>query len=452
MWRALAIVCLAPATLQAQGIDQPPAADQSQAASGGWQPTIEDPAAVATRQQLEQQQRALELSRQQEGKLEANIEQLSLERSQLTQHLVDTAKRVQTSEADLSATEAHLIELNAKQKAIQNSMVTQKTVLAKLLAALQRMGRDPPPILITERDDALKMVRSAMQLAAVFPQLKDKAAVLNKDLADLGLTIAGIQSSSAARLTEKQKLIDEQTRLDALLGQKHGEMADRLGDLDKLREVVGQQAKLVAGLSELIAKSDRAVAFKGTLGDDDKQLREAAPEPDPPPQKVASADIAPSLGAVKPVMSGSAPPGRNFEKARGALPQPLRGKRILKFGDPTRTAGRSRGEVYEARANAQITSPCDGLVVYAGEFRSFGQILIINAGGGYHVLLAGLGQLDAATGQPVVAGEPVGKMGQGPATVTGETGAPILYVEFRSHDKPINPGPWWSGEAEKVQG
>ena len=426
---------------------------------------MEDPAATATRQQLEQQQRALELSRQQEGKLEATIEQLSLEHNQLTQHLVETAKRVQGGEADLSATEAKLAELGAKQKTIQASLATQKTVLVKLLAALQRMGRDPPPILITEREDALKMVRSAMQLAAVFPQLKDKAAVLNKDLADLDLTIAGIKTSSATRLAEKQKLVDEQTRLDALLAQKRGEMADRTGDLEKLREVVGEQAKSVAGLSELIAKSDRAVAFKGTLGDADKTLQEAAAEPEPAPRQVASANPAGEAGSnppvaaaeaprqhVKLITSGSAPPGRNFEKAHGALPQPVSGKRILKFGDATRTVGRSRGEVYESRSNAQITSPCDGLVVYAGNFGIYGQILIINAGGGYHVLLAGLGQLDAAAGQAVVAGEPIGKMGQGLATASGDAGAPILYVEFRSHDKPINPGPWWAGEAEKVQG
>ena len=68
------------------------------------------------------------------------------------------------------------------------------------------------------------------------------------------------------------------------------------------------------------------------------------------------------------------------------------------------------------------------------------------------MLLAGLGELNVVAGQAVVAGEPIGKMGQGLAALSGEAGAPILYVEFRSRDKPINPGPWWSGEAEKVQG
>jgi len=447
----LAFASLVPLAAEAQS-DQGPETTTSLSApsdgSPGWQSSVEDPAAVATREQLEQQQRALELSRQQEGQLESVIEQLTREHSQLTEHLVETAKRVQASEADLSTTEAKLAELTTKQKTIQASLATQKTVLVKLLAALQRMGRDPPPILITEREDALKMVRSAMQLASVFPQLKDKAVALAKDLADLNQTIAGIKTQNAERLTEKQKLVDEQARLDALVAQKHSEQADRQGDLEKLRTVVGEQAKSVASLGELIAKSDRAVAFKGTLGDADKTLQEAALPPEPEPKRQV-ASLQPSL---PPALPSAAPPGHNFEKARGALPPPVQGKRILKFGDSTRNVGRSKGEVYQARSSAQITSPCDGLVVYAGEFRTFGQILIINAGGGYHILLAGLGQLDAVAGQAIVTGEPVGKMGLGQASTSGDNGAPILYVEFRSRDKPINPGPWWSGEAEKVQG
>jgi septal ring factor EnvC (AmiA/AmiB activator) len=452
-------VCLLPITAQAQTSQATPSPDSGPAAntaSPSWNTTVDESGADATRRQLEDQQRALELSRQQEGRLESVIEQLAREKSQLTEHLVETAKRVQASENDLSTTEAKLAELAEKQKTIQTSLATQKAVLVKLLAALQRMGRDPPPILATEREDALKMVRSAMQLAAVFPQLKDKAAALSKDLTELDQTVAGIRSESAARIAEKQKLVDEQTRLDALLAQKHAELADKQGDLDKLREVVGNQAKSVAGLGELIAKADHAVALKGTLGESDKDLQEAAPLPEPQPETLVAAAESPPSSKAKldqaTAAVGSAQPGHNFEKARGSLPVPVQGKRILRFGDPSKNVGRSRGEVFQTRANAQITSPCDGLVVYSGEFRTFGQLLIINAGGGYHVLLAGLGQLDVVAGQAIVAGEPIGKMGEGLADVGGEASAPILYVEFRSRDKPINPGPWWAGEAEKVQG
>ncbi len=65
---------------------------------------------------------------------------------------------------------------------------------------------------------------------------------------------------------------------------------------------------------------------------------------------------------------------------------------------------------------AQVTSPCDGWIVYAGEFRSYGQLLIMNAGGGYHVLMAGLSQIDVQPGQFVLASEPVGTMSGAPRT------------------------------------
>lgn len=484
---ALGSACLVCDQARAQSADQPlqlggpvtttsgETAGTPAAAVPEWNTTVSDTATAEARRKLEAQQRALDQSRQEEALLESSIEQLKRERSQVTDHLVETAKLVQESEAALSDTESQLADLNAKRTVRLSAFKQQRSQLAKLLGALQRMGRNPPPILATEREDALKMVRSAMQLAAVVPQLKDKALALQSDMAELDSTILGIRTKNAQRLTEKQRLVDEQTRLDALQQQKKIELAARSGDLTQLRDVVGEQAKTVANLSELITKADRAVAFRGTLGEADKQLQElqAPPEPEPEPLPVADAAAAEpqpqvtlpesrTSGARTQVAStdpaaGAARlpwvPGRNFESARGKLPLPVQGKRILMFGDPAKNVGRSKGEVYAARSHAQITSPCDGLIVYAGDFRIFGQILIINAGGGYHVLLAGLGQIDAVAGQSVVAGEPVGKMGAGTgASAVAAAGAPILYVEFRSKDKPINPGPWWANVAEKVQG
>ena len=110
--------------------------------------------------------------------------------------------------------------------------------------------------------------------------------------------------------------------------------------------------------------------------------------------------------------------------------------------------------VIETRYAAQITSPCDGWVVYAGEFRSYGQLLIINAGGGYHVLLAGLSQIDVRSGQFVLAAEPVGTMsgGQKNTPSSAQISGPVLYVEFRKDGRPIDPDPWWASGQQKVQG
>jgi septal ring factor EnvC (AmiA/AmiB activator) len=133
----------------------------------------------------------------------------------------------------------------------------------------------------------------------------------------------------------------------------------------------------------------------------------------------------------------------------------------LGFGEKTQYGGTSKGMVLETRFDARVTAPCDGWVVYAGEFRSYGQLLIINAGGGYHVLIAGLSQMDVGPGQFVLAAEPIGTMSSAPRTAqlatertgTGQTpkpSAPVLYIEFRKDGQPIDSGPWWSPSDQKV--
>ena len=134
---------------------------------------------------------------------------------------------------------------------------------------------------------------------------------------------------------------------------------------------------------------------------------------------------------------------------------PAQGAQVLGFGEKTQFGGQSKGIVIETRQGAQVTSPCDGWIVYAGEFRSYGQLLIINAGGGYHVLLAGLSQIDVQPGQFVLAAEPVGTMSgcsaqaAPPSHGRQRQSPPVLYVEFRKDGQPIDPDPWWVGGSSK---
>jgi murein hydrolase activator len=103
-----------------------------------------------------------------------------------------------------------------------------------------------------------------------------------------------------------------------------------------------------------------------------------------------------------------------------------------------------------------VTTPADGWVSFAGSYRSYGQVLIINAGGGYHMILTGLDRVNVDTGQFVLAGEPVATMGSSPmgalSSDTG-TGLPVVYIEFRKDGVPIDPSPWWAKpDGEKVRG
>ena len=112
---------------------------------------------------------------------------------------------------------------------------------------------------------------------------------------------------------------------------------------------------------------------------------------------------------------------------------------------------------FATRAGAQVTTPADGKVEFAGPFRSYGDVVILNPGGGYRLLLAGMDKVTASVGEFLRAGEPVGEMGSGPASVTlfGEVvpdGRPVLYIEFRDGTEAIDSGPWWIGGVKEASG
>jgi septal ring factor EnvC (AmiA/AmiB activator) len=139
---------------------------------------------------------------------------------------------------------------------------------------------------------------------------------------------------------------------------------------------------------------------------------------------------------------------RSFAKARGTMPFPVTGRLASKYGEASQAAGEAglmaKGITIQSRSGAQVVAPFDGIVAFAGPFRGYGLLLIIEHSEGYHTLLAGMGHIDAAVGQRVLAGEPVGVM--------ENDGAPALYVELRRDGQPINPLPWLADRAGKNSG
>src|SRR3981081_1881864 len=162
----------------------------------------------------------------------------------------------------------------------------------------------------------------------------------------------------------------------------------------------------------------------------------------------------PNLGALKDQTRQS--PAIAFASAKGLFALPVNGVRIRDFGGSGGSGGAQKGISLAARPGAQVTTPCDGWVVYAGPFRSYGQLLILNAGGWYHVLIAGMERISVNIGQFILTGEPVATMGtksQVASIIAANASQPVLYVEFRKDGTPIDPGPWWAAnEGEKVRG
>jgi murein hydrolase activator len=146
-----------------------------------------------------------------------------------------------------------------------------------------------------------------------------------------------------------------------------------------------------------------------------------------------------------------------FADARGKLELPSQGQIMRRFGEPDGVGGKAQGLMIATRQGAQVTTPADGKVEFAGPFRSYGQVIILNPGGGYRLLLAGMDKVTPNVGEYLRAGEPVGEMGNGPASVTlfgdvVQDGRPVLYIEFRNSTEAIDSGPWWIGGLKEARG
>jgi septal ring factor EnvC (AmiA/AmiB activator) len=236
---------------------------------------------------------------------------------------------------------------------------------------------------------------------------------------------------------------NDQHRLTAFVDERQRRQAEVEQALTDERQRAAQLARQAENLNQLIVKLEQGLdtAARGA-----RAAARATEE--------RKLDGRPDLAALRD--PGRLAPAIAFASAKGMLPLPVNGMRIKEFGAPDGLGGTEKGLSIAGRPGGQITSPCDGWVVYAGVFRNYGQLLILNAGGGYHVLLAGMERISVDLGQFVVTGEPVAVMAgasQSAAAVAGEASQPVLYVEFRKDGVPVDPGPWWAAhEDQKVRG
>jgi len=408
------------------------------------------------RKQLEANRNKLKATQRRSKELQTDLDKIRAERERINARLLETAKLIQGSEGRLTLIESRLGELEAQEKAARSSLRERNSTISSLLAAMQRMGRNPPPVMITQRKDALAMVRSAMLLAAAFPELREEAVALADKLKKLTGVMTKIRTEGDRLRAETARLNDARTRLAALQESKRQSLTDRQTELAQVRQAAAEISKSVSNLSELIGKLDKEVAERTGLGNYEQEIakQRAADAQSSGTESAPSVVLAPKGDRVAMLTPGRIKPAMPFADAKGLLPMPAQGRRVLTFGEKTQYGSLSKGIVIETRQAAQVVSPTDGWIVYAGAFRSYGQLLIINAGGGYHILLAGLSQIDVQLGQFVLAGEPVGVMSAAAKSsqAKAQDSAPVLYIEFRKDQRPVDPEPWWADGSRKVQG
>jgi septal ring factor EnvC (AmiA/AmiB activator) len=286
-------------------------------------------------------------------------------------------------------------------------------------------------------------VRSAMLLGAILPEMREETDSLLADLAELVQLRSGIAEERSRLDQDRDALAQDSLRLSLLIEQRQKQQADMEKTLLGESQHAAELARQADTLKDLIAKLGASGDSAGRPGGDTR-----------PEAQKKSLDRRLDLTALGD--AGRLTPAVTFASAKKQLPLPVNGVRIKEYGAPDGVGGTEKGLSIAARPGAQVTAPCDGWVVYAGPFRNYGKLLILSAGGGYHVLLAGMERISVDVGQFVVTGEPVAAMGsraQAVTAVPAESRQPVLYVEFRKDGTPVDPGPWWAAsEVEKVRG
>jgi len=417
------------------------AAAQAQAPAPTQKPTLDD---------VRQHDRELESVRAEQKKavdsqkkLQGEIDAISEDRRKLNQALIDAASGIRSDEARIADAEGRLKQLTDSEAGIRKSLNGRRAVIAEVLAALQRVGRRPPPAMLMKPEDALESVRAAMLLGAVVPEMREEAAALAAQLNDLVRVRTQAAAERDGLTRDLAALAEQKLRMSLLVEQRQKRQSDAERELDAERQHAVTLSRQADNLKDLIAK------LEVNLDSASRAARAAT-------EGRALGDTRADLPALKD--PGRLAPAIAFAAAKRTLPIPVNGVKSRDFGASDGNGGTEKGISIVTRPGAQVTAPCDGWVVYAGAYRSYGKLLILNAGGGYHVVLAGMERISVDIGQFVLTGEPVAVMGNGPQVasvmVSGAgTSQPVLYIEFRKDGSPVDPNPWWATtDSEKVRG
>ncbi|WP_235890612.1 murein hydrolase activator EnvC family protein [Martelella alba] len=393
--------------------------------------------------ELDKLQQNITLSSGRISQLQAEIDKFAGDNASLKQALVDSAARRRALEEKIGDSEQKIADLTTKEDALHQSLNAERDVLADVLAALQRMGRDPPPALLVSPGDALASVRSAILLNGVVPELRDKLDGVLADLKALQSVKTELVSERDGLAQSLDAIAEEEKRMDLLMAENdrsRQQSADTLAAEQSQAEALAAKAtdlnSLIASLETEISSARNASKLAAEEAARQSSMTEA--------QKNAARERALSIPPDKNRITPAYP----FSDLKDRLILPVDGKILRSYGDPDGTGHNATGITVETRPGALVTAPADGTVVYAGRFRSYGEMVILNVGDGYHIVMTGMDGLKVRQGDFIFSGEPLAAMGAtrvaSAATLALETEKPTLYIEFRHDGKPVDSQSWWA--------
>jgi len=340
--------------------------------------------------------------------LESEREKVRKDVSSLKKTLAKTAQKAQKIETDLSVLEMETASLTAQADRLIAQIDSDRVQTSELLAALQRLEATPPPTLTLTPRNAKKAAEAGLLMATLSEQLKNRAEALSLDLKSLDVT--------QAQLRRKK------TDLSETRAQLNSELKSVNSGLSKKSKL---EAKLVEEKKAAAAEAERLAAESKTLVELIAKLeREAA--------KV----VPRTKPGRKPSQKLVLPKGtKRFAEAKGGMLQPVTGRVLKRFGRG------EKGLTFSGRSGGQVIAPYTGRVEFSGPFKNYDNVVILNVGDGYFVLLTGLDDLFIDAGDTVRRGEPVGQL---PRQSNAE-----LYIELRRNGSPVDPKPWLASQDVK---
>lgn len=375
-------------------------------------------------EKLDKIERALDRERKQRDALKKKASTLGLELTKLRARSVSAAQEVQGHEAAILEIEDKLEALSKSEAEKIKGLRERRGQFVHVLMALQRMARHPPEAMIAAPMSPSDTVRGAILLRAAVPEIEIRAKSLRSDLAALIENRARTLQRRKELASATERLMEQRKVLDSLMAEKF-RLKKRADEKSRLAaKQVGKLAGEARNLRELLRKLQQ---HKKNEKAKEKQETVQAKKPANPVR-------------IKP----------QGKLARSHLPYPAVGRLVGRYGEQLETGLTRKGITIETHPGAQVVVPNDGQVVFAGAFKGYGQLLIIEHAGGYHSLLAGLSRIDNIIGQQVQSGEPAGVMAG--AFGDPDRESPILYVELRREGQPINPLPWLAARKGKVNG
>ena len=380
--------------------------------------------------------------RMEHKKLQAQALQISLELTKIKDEMIKAAQKLQNDEEKTTKMENELAVLEQQLNEAQTAFNRENKNLIKTLSSLQNLALHPNQALLVQPLSPLEMLRSALLLQKAVPYLSANAQKIKADLEDLNARQQKVKNQLEKVKIQKDSLAKQQAAMQKMSTQKNKMRQQIEGESQRTREQAERLSSQASDLRELWEKIEHEREIKRRR---DEEIRRAARERE---EKARQAYLDEQRRKIRvETVEDNAQKGSNFAKAsssagltgfssaRGKLAKPARGTVITSYGEELSKGVTSKGMLIKTRPSAQVIAPYDGSVVFAGPFKGYGNLIIIDHGQSYMLLLAGMASVDAEPGQLVLAGEPVGIMPDGDKAK--------LYLEIRKDKRPINPEPWF---------